>query len=145
MALSNFGSILGFALEIEKQNAAFFEQAATAGGHGAETDAMQTLAKNCHKRSKEIERTRRENVTEMILEKIDGFTEEPYTRDPKPTGGMNRDETIATARDLLQRSIKYYEEAGSKLKRLSEVARALKSLAKKAKRDIDVVADLANR
>jgi hypothetical protein len=94
-----------------------------------------SLAKNSHKRVKEIERTRRENVTEMILENLEGLTKTPFLRDPGAIEDMAREEIATVALDLLNRSIQYYEEAGPKLKRLTEVARALKGLVKKARRD----------
>jgi hypothetical protein len=142
MPLTNFGSVLGFALEIEKQNAVFFSDAAGAAGGESDNAVFETLVKNSQKRIKEIERTRRENVTEMILENIEGFTKAPFVLDPGEARTLSRDEIITTAQDLLNRSIRYYEEAGLKLKRLTEVARALKGLVKKTKRDVKQVAGL---
>lgn len=140
MSLTNFGGLLGFALEMETRNAAFFAEAAAC----CEPDKplLEGLAKESGLRAKEIERTRRENVTEMILENLDAFEEVPFVRNPEPPREMAREEILSTARDLLNRSLRFYEEAGLILKRLPEVAQAFKSLAKKSRRDIGRLADL---
>jgi hypothetical protein len=142
MTLTNFGSLLGFALEIETQNAVFFEDAATAPQCEPARPVLEALAKNSRKRIKEIERTRRENVTEMILENLDGFTKAPFMLDPGVPKALAKDEIITTAEDLLNRSIRFYTEASSKLKMLPEVAVALKRLAKKSKRDAEQIPGL---
>jgi hypothetical protein len=142
MTLNNFGSLLGFSLEIETQNAVFFADAATAPQCEPARPLFEGLAKNSRKRIKEIERTRRENVTEMILENLEGFTKAPFMRDPGDPKALAKDEVIATAEELLKRSIRFYAEAGPKLKRLPEVAGALKRLAKKSKRDAEQIAGL---
>jgi hypothetical protein len=144
MTLDNFGSLLGFALEIETQNAAFFTDAATSPQCEPERSVLETLAKNSRKRVKEIERTRRENVTEMILESFEGFTKAPFVRDAGDARALARDEIMTTVEDLLERSIRFYAEAGPKLQRLPEVAGALKRLAKKTKRDAEQIARLQN-
>lgn len=41
-------------------------------------DALQALAKSAQKRVAEVRRVRRKNVTEMILETIQGFSRDPF-------------------------------------------------------------------
>ena len=139
MIINNFGSLLGFALDIETQNAAFFAGAATTPNCEPDKLLFETLAKNSRKRIKEIERTRRENVTEMILENLEGFNRTSFIFDPGEVKELSRDEIFAAAEDLLNRSIRFYGEAGNSLKRLPEVAGALKRLAKKCKKDTESI------
>lgn len=79
MALNQFGAIMTFAINMEEQLAAFYEQAAATGGPHAEEFLGRTAASQ--KRRKKIEQSRRENVTEITLEPIDGLDEADYVLD----------------------------------------------------------------
>jgi len=136
MPLISFGSILGFALEIENQNLEFISTAATTPSCSDYKDLFEGLTKNSNKRIKEIQRTRRENVTEMILESIDGFFREPFVLESKDVRKMESGEELKSAKAMFERSIRYYEAAARKLKGQSEVSRSLKTLGKKCKRDL---------
>jgi len=137
MPLINFGSILGFALEIENQNLEFLSSAATTPSCLDYKDLFVGLIKNSSKRIKEIQRTRRENVTEMILESIEGFSREPFVLESRDAREMESGEIIKSAAAMFERSILYYEAAAHKLKGQAEVSRSLKTLDKKCKRDFD--------
>ena len=63
----SFGSLLTFSIELERGAAEFYEQCAK---HSQSADLLQALARGNRKRSATLERVRRENVTEMILEPI---------------------------------------------------------------------------
>ena len=76
MALNQFGAIMTFAIEMEARLAAFYEQAAAAGGPDAEE--LRSRAQASEKRRKRIEQSRRENVTEITLEPITGLDEADY-------------------------------------------------------------------
>jgi rubrerythrin len=131
MPLINFGSVLNFAEEIENQGEAFFSAAAANPACAAHRELFEQLAANAGKHKKIVQRTRRENVTEMILEGIEGFTRAPYQEASGGADTMSVDDALAGARRLEERCLRYYQDAAGKLKALSEVARALKQLAKK--------------
>ena len=78
MPLVNFGSILSFAEELEKQELAFYSDAALNEACLAYSELFSGFAQEAQRNIKTIQRTRRENVTEMILENIEGFTRDPY-------------------------------------------------------------------
>jgi len=137
MPLINLGSILGFALEIENQNIEFISSAATNPSCSEYKELFEKLTKNCSKRIKDVQRTRQENVTEMILENIEGFSREPFAFESKDAREMEPGETFKSATAMFERSIQYYEAAAQKLKSQSEVSRSLKTLGKKCKRDFD--------
>lgn len=137
MPLINFGSILGFALEIENQNMEFISAAAASPSCSDYKDLFGKLKKNGAKRIKDIQRTRRENVTEMILESIEGFTREPFIYEARDAREMGCGDVLQSAGEMFERSIRYYEAASRKLKSQSEVSRSLKTLGKKCKRDLD--------
>ncbi len=137
MPLINFGSILGFALEIENQNNEFISAAAGAPSCSDYKNLFEKLTKNSNKRIKDLQRTRRENVTEMILESIEGFTRDPFVYESKDAREMECEKVLQSARAMFERTIQYYQAAAQKLKGQAEVSRSLKTLGKKCKRDLD--------
>jgi len=131
MPLENFGSILNFAEELELQDLGFYktvaESPACADHKGMFTEFAAAIEKNV----KAVQRTRRENVTEMILEPIKGFVRAPFCEECGAASLMTADEALKTARRLEDRAVRYYTEAATKIKAQPEVARALKVIGKK--------------
>ena len=139
MSLLNFGSILGFAMEIENQNLSLISSAATIPSCEDYKDLFENLSKNSRLRVKELQRIRRENVTEMILENIEGFSRDPFLLQSKDLREMECGAVLKSTGEMFERSIRYYEAAADKLKGQSEVSRSLKTLGKKCKRDFDQI------
>lgn len=131
MPLINFGSILSFAEELETQDLAFYSDAAANGKCAGYSAVFAQFAKEAQSHISHIQRLRRENVTEMILENIEGFTRAPYCLECGLAGAMDAATALETARNLEDRSVGYYTAAAEKLKAQSEVSRALKLIAKK--------------
>jgi hypothetical protein len=135
MPLINFGSILGFAEDMETEQMAFFTHAAKDPAC-AEYHAMaNALAKSAGKRIKEVQRVRRENVTEMILETIQDFTRKPFLLENLERSDLDSKNFTPRARAMVDRAIHYYDAAAEKLKGQADVSRALKILAKKQGKD----------
>jgi rubrerythrin len=133
MPLENFGSVLNFAEEIESQDQAFYDAAAGNPACAAGRVLFAGLSADSAKNVKTIQRIRRENVTEMILEPIRDFTRAPFCEACEGAAVNGAAEVLATARRLEQRAERYYSEAAEKIKALPEVARALKILGKNRK------------
>lgn len=131
MPLINFGSILNFAEEIETQDKDFYAIAAQNPECAAHHDLFERFVRESKKNIQDVQRTRRENVTEMILEQISGFTRAPFKESHEGAESMKAEPAVATALKLEDRAVRYYGEAAQKLKALSEVSRALKTLGKK--------------
>ena len=131
MPLVNFGSILSFAEELEKQDEAFYTAAAANPAFAEQKDLFEQFLKDVRKNIKNVQRVRRENVTEMILEKINDFTREPYCEEVDPAEAKSLEGIIDSARCLERRAERYYTDAAVKIKALSEVSRALKIIGKK--------------
>jgi len=85
MELATFGAIMTFALEMEKQAADFYTEAA----HGELEEIFSSLALDSRKRMKRLERTRREGVAEMILEPITGLNGDDYRVELPPEPAEN--------------------------------------------------------
>jgi rubrerythrin len=131
MPLINFGSILSFAEELENQELTFYSDAVLNEACSMYSETFSQFAKEAQANIKNIQRTRRENVTEMILENIDGFTRQPYCAECGLAAEMDAATALETARMLEERSVSYYTAAAEKLKSQPEVARALKLIGKK--------------
>jgi len=131
MDLSNFGCIMDFAEKIETENEAFYSQAASHPACTDQADLLAKLAKIAKKNIKEAQRTRRENVMEMVLECISDFTSYSYDLET----GVNPDDSLEAVLDKAKaievRAQTYYQDAAAKLTALPEVARNLKQLYKK--------------
>ena len=140
MPLENFGSILNFAEELEKQDRDFFTAAAGNPACEPYREIFEQFAADAAKNIKTVLRTRRENVTEMILEPIRDFTRGPYCEACAEAGSMSAEDALATANRLADRAVRYYSDAAAKIKALPEVARALKILAKKHKKQHEMLA-----
>jgi len=133
MPLTSFGAILNFAENVEKEDMAFYLTAATQADTAIHPK-FASLAREGKKHIAQIQRTRRENVTEMILEPIQDFERSSYQMHIGDPAEMDAETLMTTAISLEARAIRYYEEAARKMRALPEVARALKTLAKKRKR-----------
>jgi len=133
MPLQNFGSILNFAEELESQDQRFYEAAAGNPACAAHQELFAQLAAEAAKNVKTVQRIRRENVTEMILEPIRDFTRASFCEACEGAAVQPAAEVLATAQRLESRAERYYAEAAEKIKTLTEVARALKTLGKTRK------------
>ena len=131
MPLENFGSILNFAEELESQDRQYYEAVAGNPACSDHKQMFEQFAANAKKNIATVQRTRRENVTEMILEPIKGFVRAPYCEECQAAPGMTLEDALAAAKRLEDRAVRYYNEAALKIKALPEVARALKLIAKK--------------
>lgn len=133
MLLSSFGAILTFAESLESGDAAFYRSVCESPGGGEQQSLFERFAAEGQKNVKNIQRTRRENVTEMILEPIQDFTREPFVVDPGDPSAMDPSQTLEAARLLETRAAAFYQAASEKIRALPEVSRALKRLGKKRK------------
>ena len=131
MPLENFGSILNFAEELELQDLGFYKTVAENQACAGHKQMFEEFAAAINKNIKTVQRTRRENVTEMILEPIKDFIRAPFCEECEGAASMNASEAMDAARRLEDRAVRYYTEAATKIKAQPEVARALKIIGKK--------------
>ncbi len=129
MDLGTFGAIMKFALEIEGKVSDFYKR-----GSDQETDVtlkelLVNLVSRGQKRIQTLERVRRENVTEMILEPIEGFDSDSFeikTELPKDSDSVRR-----TAMKIEKTLLEFYNAAAIKIEFLPEAAYAFELLAEK--------------
>jgi hypothetical protein len=114
MPLINFGSILNFAEELETGDLKFYQAAAQSPSGGPLKDLLAQFAKDARKNIQTVERTRRENVTEMILEQISDFSRAPFLIEYGDAAKMSADEIQTSVKRLEERALRYYREAAIK-------------------------------
>lgn len=131
MPLNNFGSILNFAEKLEQGDYNFYTALIQNSECVRDKDIYEKFSTGAKKNVKTVQRTRRENVTEMILEPIVDFTRVSYIIEYGNAETMNAADALETADKLEERAERYYIEAAEKIKALPEVARILKLIAKK--------------
>ncbi len=132
MPLTNFGAILNFAETLEKDDQQFYRQACEHPAAGTLGDLLADLAAEGKKNIALVQRTRRENVTEMILEPIQDFRRDSYQVSVDNLADIEQASALLEAAAALEhRALRYYMDAAEKIRALPEVARALKTLAKK--------------
>jgi hypothetical protein len=106
MSLTQFGSVISFAIKLESSLSEFYEKASEGGG--VQTDELTRRAKACVTRKRKLEQSRRLNVTEIVLEPIEGLSEADY----------QLDWTMITpqAIDLIEETvIRFYMDAAPKI------------------------------
>jgi hypothetical protein len=131
MPLNNFGSICNFAEAMENLIMTFYESAAANPACAEAADRYRQYAKDSRKHIQTLQRTRRENVTEMILEPIQDFYRAPYKLEYADPADRTSEEVHVDARRLEETAEAFYQTAMGKIRALPEVARALKTIGKK--------------
>ena len=128
MELGTFGAIIGFAIELEAGAAQFYEGARQVERGGGAEETLARLAEQSTKNKAVLERTRRENVAEMILEPITGLHKEDYPVEFTVGSDMNLGDVLARAGELEEKARLFYNVAAEKVS-LPEVKRIFKRMA----------------
>ena len=131
MELTNFGSIMSFAAELEGADRAFYEAAAASPACKAYKDLMEAFARDEKKNEKNMLRARREHVTEMVLEPITDFTSEPFISNREIRPHMSLEQIMARAMALEEKAQSFYSQAAEKTKGLAEISQVLAKTGKK--------------
>jgi rubrerythrin len=134
--LATFGAILSFGIDLETRAAKFYESAQPLHDHFA------ILASAARKNQKQLERLRRENVAEMILEPITDFNSDDYTPDFTPAADSSPASVVAQAAEIQATFQRFYETAAVKLP-IKEVSRKLNKMARQYEQNREALATLA--
>ena len=129
MELGTFGAIMKFALEVENDVTSFYESAKGLAKNKELAGLFDDLASRGQKRAKTIERVRRENITEMILEPITGLDSDTYTPVITIPEGADDKALQKIAVEIEKNLNAFYNQAAVKIDFLSEVAYSFELLA----------------
>jgi len=130
MALTTFGAIMKFAGEVVSQNEEIYKDLIQKAKDQTLKAFLQELAGEEGKNRTLMERTRRENVTEMILEPISGLRQEDYEIQPKTSKPAADAEILGVIATYEERAKRFFQDASSKVS-LPEVARTFRKVAQK--------------
>lgn len=136
MDLRTFGAIMKYALEIECEVCELYHARAEQSKDTDLKQLFEDLETRGQKRIKTLERVRRENVTEMILEPIEGLDSDDFRIQ---TTILAKDETILkdhvkTIESTLQ---SFYIAAARKIDFLPEAEYAFELLAEKNEETVE--------
>jgi hypothetical protein len=133
MPLINFGSILNFAETLENKALDVYTKLSHQDACADIREMLEQFIRDIRKNIQTVQRTRRENVTEMILEPIKDFTRASFELKTADSELENptREQALKLIRSQAQNAERYYAEAAGKIKALPEVSRALKTTGKK--------------
>lgn len=129
MDITTFGAVMKFALDRENELKEVLDRAAGNDGLLHLRDRIEALSKCGKKNIMFLERTRRENINEMVLEPISGLNAEDYLFDANSIEGMSPADVEAFLRTSAERMAKFYLDAAGKLP-VDEVKRTFERLAK---------------
>ncbi|MGM0530322.1 MAG: hypothetical protein ACQER7_03110 [Bacteroidota bacterium] len=132
--MKGFGVILTFAETIETENKDFYLKGTSQLPEGEVKSFLYELINEKEKQIKQVQRVRRENVAEMILEPVEGFTRDRFLVNLSDVNTADPGAVVETARKIEERNLNYYREAAKKMKSHPEVASALQQLEKKQKK-----------
>ena len=136
MALSTFGAIMGFAAQMVGQTRDTYRALIEKAKDPALKELLQALAVEKEKNYSLMEKTRRENVTEMILEPVTGLHEEDYKVDLQELEQKDDADVLRVALILEQREKNFFQDASTKLP-LPEVARIFRKISQKMEEDLE--------
>ncbi len=141
MALTTFGAIMGFAAEIVGQTEETYETLVQKAKDSALRETLQFLLVEGKKNRSLMEKTRRENVTEMILEPITGLRQEDYGVSLTIQDQMGDADLLKIALVLEEREKKFFQDASLKVS-LPEVARIFRKIVQKREDNISKLQSL---
>ena len=130
MPLTTFGAIMGFAAEISAKAAETYKALVQKAKNSTYQEVLQSLSVEEGKNYALMGKTRRENVTEMILEPVAGLHQEDYEINLKVGDQMEDADLLQAACILEERGKKFFRDASSKVP-LPEVARIFRKIAQK--------------
>lgn len=135
MSLSTFGAIMGFAAGMLGRSVEIYRVAVSKAKNPVLRETLQALLGEEEKNHGLMEQTRRENVTEMILEPITGLHGSDYEAEVKITDQAEDADLLKGALILEEREQRFFHEASGKVP-LPEVTRIFRKIAQKKEKNL---------
>ncbi len=128
MELGTLGAVLAFAIKLEGHSAEFYQEAASLAQDSPASDVFLPLAKAKRKRKELLERSRRENINEMLLEPIGGLKGSDYLIETELSSQVGYYDALRLAMEWEEKSRRFYVDAAGRVN-LVEVTRVFEKLA----------------
>jgi hypothetical protein len=143
MNLGTTGAILSFAIEREAKIGAFYGKYSSEISSSNLMEAFDLLKKEQQKRDRLLNRFRRENVTEMILEPIHDFESAPFELEITVQDSLDDFSLQANAIRIEESSHSFFLKASEKTTFLPEVSDEFKRLSHKAEKHISLLKSIS--
>jgi rubrerythrin len=128
MELATVGAVLTYAIKVEDQSGAFYEQAASVTEATPTGEVFLSLAAARRKRQKVVERSRREFVNEMLLEPLEGLEGSDGLFDITAPEEPNSAALLDLAEELEEGGQRQYGDIAAKISHLPQLARVFRKL-----------------
>jgi rubrerythrin len=135
MALTTFGAIMGFAAEMAGKAEEIYKVFVSKAKAQGLKEVFQALAEGEGKNHALMVKTRRENVTEMILEPITGLRQEDYEFAQEVPGLGEDADLLRVALMIEEKGKRFFQDASSKVS-LPEVARIFRKAAQRKEENL---------
>ncbi len=130
---NTFGSVIRFALELEKGAAGVYEELAMEPKAAGAVEMFKALAAAHNKRGELLEHTRQQKLNEMILEPIQDMDRNNYLIDTRTPKGLDVKGAARFAAQIEETSSRFYLDAAKIAKMLmAEAARIMDKLGKES-------------
>ncbi len=137
MSLGTFGSVIKFAIRLEKEAMNYYEKIVDNIMKNDKKLAFEAIIKQSKKNIKRLQRVQRENTTEMILEPIKDFVSDQYEQAGSLVEDWNEDEVIEQSKRIEGNINNFFKDASVKVNFLGEVAYIFEQLAVKHKDNVN--------
>lgn len=128
---TTFGSVIRFALELEKGAAGVYEELAGEPSVAAAAEMFKALSDAHKKRGNLLEQTRQQKLNEMILEPIQDMKRENYLIDVKTPKGVDVKAAARFAAKIEETSARFYADSSKIAKTImAEGSRIMDKLGK---------------
>ncbi|MHA1481191.1 MAG: hypothetical protein ACTSQZ_07200 [Candidatus Thorarchaeota archaeon] len=127
--LGTFGAVMKFAMELESIAAEFYKFASSKASDADLVNLLEKLVNRSTKRNKILERVRRENVTEMILEPITGLDSDSYNLKTNIPENPDDKSLLGICIGTEEKRFKFFSEGSAKIGFLIEAADTFERLA----------------
>ena len=135
MTLSTFGAIMGFAAEMVKHSLTTYQTIVQRAKDTVFKEHLQGLLGEKEKEIALMEQTRRENVTEMILEPITGLHQGDYEFEVEIPDQAKDLDLLKIVLIFEEREQKFFQDSSQKVP-LPEVARIFRKVAQKKEKNL---------
>jgi rubrerythrin len=135
MTLGTFGAIMGFAAEMIQQTETIYKTIIQKAKDPTLKEALQTLSEEEGKNNSLMEKTRRENITEITLEPVVGLRQGDYEIEIKGMDQPQDADLLKMALVLEEREQRFFNDVSDKIP-FPEVARIFRKLAQKKEKSI---------
>ena len=135
--------VLRYTLQLEDQTAQFYRNLAATNQLTQAKELFTKFADNSDRRRKDLERTARESIDHSLLEPVSGIFEETYSLNTTLPNGSAITDAISAAKTLEEKMQKFYEDAGNKIKFISNVSRLYKRYAQDREKALVTLKDFA--